>query len=131
MYYAQVTLIETLYKKTALPGFNDRNAEDHSIDDVTEELTKLFQTTQRKIKDLSKFGISQQSEVLSKNIQNSLATRTQDLSNSFRKAQGKYMKSKRITKKSDIMFQKNCGSKKCKVRPLFLPQTIRMKMMKI
>ncbi len=89
-------MIETLYKKTALPGFDDRNTEDQSIEDATEELTKLLQSTQRKIKDLSKLGISQQSETISKNIQNSLATRMQDLSNSFRKSQGKYLKSKEL-----------------------------------
>ena len=89
-------MLETLYKKTALPGFDDRNSDEQSIDDVTEELTRLFQSSQRKIKELSKLGISEQSDKMSKNIQNSLATRMQDLSNTFRKSQGKYLKSKRL-----------------------------------
>ena len=86
--------MESLYKKTALPGFDDRNGQEQSIDDLTEELTKLFQTSQRKIKDLSRMGISQQSDTMSKNIQNSLALRMQELSTTFRKSQGKYLKSK-------------------------------------
>jgi syntaxin 16 len=37
-------------------------------------------------------GISQQSDQMSKNIQNSLASKLQDYSTTFRKAQSKYLK---------------------------------------
>ena len=86
--------MDSLYKKTALPGFDDRNNHEQTIDDTTEELTKMFQIGQKKIKDLSRLGISEQSEALSKNLQNSLACKLQDLSSIFRKSQSKYLKSK-------------------------------------
>jgi syntaxin 16 len=53
---------------------------------------QLFQSGQKKVKDLSRMGISQQSEAMSKNIQNSLASRLQEFSTTFRKAQSKYLK---------------------------------------
>jgi hypothetical protein len=34
-----VALMDSLYKKNALPGFNDRD--DENIDDITNELTKV------------------------------------------------------------------------------------------
>ncbi len=88
-----VAIMDTLYKKTALPGFDDKNKKDHTIDDITDELTKLFQSAQRKIKDLTRMGISDQSEKMSKNIQTSLASRLQEMSTMFRKSQSKYLKS--------------------------------------
>lgn len=35
-----VAVIDGLYKKNALPGFNDR-LDDENIDDITNELTKV------------------------------------------------------------------------------------------
>ena len=36
-----VTKMDVLYKKHALPGFDDRNEDEDTIDDITDELTKV------------------------------------------------------------------------------------------
>ncbi|KAJ3260785.1 hypothetical protein HK103_007348 [Boothiomyces macroporosus] len=54
-------------ERNALPGFNDNAGENKTIDDATEELTKMFQHCQKLIKDVNK-GNSQQSEKISVKI---------------------------------------------------------------
>jgi hypothetical protein len=34
--------MDILYKKNALPGFDDRNEDEDTIDDITDELTKVI-----------------------------------------------------------------------------------------
>ncbi|KAJ3000259.1 hypothetical protein HDV02_006470 [Globomyces sp. JEL0801] len=101
--------MDSLYKRHALPGFDDKFGEEKSIDQVTEDLTKLFQNTQRLVKNISHHGGSHQSDVLGKNIQNSLASRLQELSTKFRKSQSKYLKKlrKRETQGAATNFATN------------------------
>ncbi|KAJ3369552.1 hypothetical protein HDU91_007112 [Kappamyces sp. JEL0680] len=98
--------MDNLYKKAALPGFDD-NRDEHTIDDLTDELTRLFQKSQHKIKELSRMGVSDQSEKMSKNIQTSLASRLQEMTTSFRKSQSKYLKKlrKQETQGAAVNFQ--------------------------
>lgn len=39
---ALVALMETLYKKNALPGFDDRDSDEENIDELSIELTKVL-----------------------------------------------------------------------------------------
>jgi syntaxin 16 len=77
-----------------LPGFNDRIGEEQNIDLLTEELTALFQSTQKKIKNIQKHGNDSKDAIsLNKNIQASLAAKLHELSSIFRKTQSRYLNS--------------------------------------
>ncbi|CAG8634132.1 17221_t:CDS:2 [Gigaspora margarita] len=69
-----IPTLESLHRKHALPGFDDRTEEE------------------REIEHESRVTASSQEKAMSKNIQISLATKLQDLSTNFRKQQSTYMK---------------------------------------
>ncbi|CAG8646057.1 16030_t:CDS:2, partial [Dentiscutata heterogama] len=90
-----IPTLESLHRKHALPGFDDRTEEEREIERLSSEITKLFKQCQQKIRriaDESRIAASNQEETMSKNIQISLATKLQDLSTNFRKQQSAYMK---------------------------------------
>ncbi|RIB04114.1 t-SNARE [Gigaspora rosea] len=90
-----IPTLESLHRKHALPGFDDRTEEEREIERLSSEITKLFQQCQQKIRriaDESRVTASSQEKAMSKNIQISLATKLQDLSTNFRKQQSSYMK---------------------------------------
>ncbi|CAG8603121.1 25264_t:CDS:2 [Dentiscutata erythropus] len=90
-----IPTLESLHRKHALPGFDDRTEEEREIERLSSEITKLFQQCQQKIRriaDESRIAASNQETTMSKNIQISLATKLQDLSTNFRKQQSAYMK---------------------------------------
>ena len=100
-----VSKVDSLYKKHLLPGFDDRQHEERSIERLSDEImlvslfmihVKLFQSCQKKIKKVHNESLdaqTSQGRVLGKNIQTSLATKLQDLSSTFRKTQSSYLSS--------------------------------------
>ncbi|KAJ3043628.1 hypothetical protein HK097_001702 [Rhizophlyctis rosea] len=91
-----VNELDALHKKNLLPGFDDQLKDEHSIERLTEKVTQMFRDAERKVKrveQLSKQSSrnSQQNQTLAKNIQISLATKLQDLSQQFRKTQSSYL----------------------------------------
>jgi syntaxin 16 len=88
--------LEVLHKKHLLPGFTDKASEEREIRDTTDGITRAFQDCQKKIKQCQQHASNasaKQSQTISKNIQISLATKLQELSNSFRKSQSDYLSS--------------------------------------
>ncbi|EGF78310.1 hypothetical protein BATDEDRAFT_26894 [Batrachochytrium dendrobatidis JAM81] len=91
----KIILLESAYKKHLLPGFDDRIGDEQSIERLTEDVTKIFQQVQVKVKRVhmeSRVASKTDTSSLSKNIQTSLATKLQDLSQSFRKTQSNYLR---------------------------------------
>ncbi|KAI8909681.1 t-SNARE [Gorgonomyces haynaldii] len=81
--------LESLYKKNTLPGFKDTLNEEQSIERLTEEMQRLFKTTQNMIKNI--YQRRKDETALNKNIQMSLAAKLQELSSQFRKTQSRYL----------------------------------------
>ncbi|RKO89089.1 t-SNARE [Blyttiomyces helicus] len=90
-----LTELEGIHKKHLLPGFDDHLAEEQVIERLTDSITSMFRDCERKIKrvhsETRSASGTKQSQILSKNIQVSLATKLQDLSNIFRKSQSSYL----------------------------------------
>ncbi|KAF3938239.1 Syntaxin-42 [Dactylella cylindrospora] len=87
--------LDKLHAKHVLPGFDDnRSAEEGEIETLTTDITTKFHECQaaiKRIERLAKDG-TRAEEVMSKNIQISLATKVQQVSASFRKKQAAYLK---------------------------------------
>ncbi|KAF3906545.1 Syntaxin-42 [Dactylellina cionopaga] len=87
--------LDKLHAKHVLPGFDDnRSAEEGEIERITTDITTKFHECQAAIKRIERLaqGGSRAEEVMSRNIQISLATRVQDSSAAFRKKQSAYLK---------------------------------------
>ncbi|KAF9904343.1 hypothetical protein BX616_001337 [Lobosporangium transversale] len=83
-----------MHKKHLLPGFDDRIQEERDIERLTDEITQQFHTCQHKIKQInseSRNSYSNQEQIMSRNVQMSLAQKVQDISSSFRQKQNTYM----------------------------------------
>ncbi|KXS20993.1 t-SNARE [Gonapodya prolifera JEL478] len=91
----KLTELQQLHKKSLLPGFDDRRAEELSIKNMTQDITDRLQDCQRLIKrvqaETQAGGNSKHSAAFSRNIQTSLATKLQELTSQFRKAQSGYL----------------------------------------
>ncbi|KAG0033683.1 hypothetical protein BGZ81_007681 [Podila clonocystis] len=89
-----VQKLDAMHKKHLLPGFDDRIQEERDIERLTDEITQQFHTCQRWIKRInneSRQSSSNQEQVMSRNVQVSLAQKVQDASGVFRQKQNAYM----------------------------------------
>ncbi|KAK6519637.1 hypothetical protein TWF281_003461 [Arthrobotrys megalospora] len=87
--------LDKLHAKHVLPGFDDnRSAEEGEIERLTTDITTKFHECQAAIKRIERLaqGGTRAEEVMSKNIQISLATKVQQSSTAFRKKQAAYLK---------------------------------------
>ncbi|KAG0290121.1 hypothetical protein BGZ98_003587, partial [Dissophora globulifera] len=86
--------LDVMHKKHLLPGFDDRIQEERDIERLTDEITQQFHASQRRIKRInseSRHSSSNQEQVMSRNVQMSLAQKVQDVSALFRQRQNTYM----------------------------------------
>ncbi|KAF9936073.1 hypothetical protein BGZ65_002767 [Modicella reniformis] len=86
--------LDGLHKKHLLPGFDDRIQEERDIEHLTDEITQQFHACQRRIKQIhseSRYSSSNQEQIMSRNVQMSLAQKVQDVSTVFRQKQNTYM----------------------------------------
>ncbi|KAG0367806.1 t-SNARE [Gamsiella multidivaricata] len=91
---ANIQKLDAMHKKHLLPGFDDRIQEERDIERLTEEITQQFHGCQRRIKRInseSRHSSSNQEQVMSRNVQTSLAQKVQDVSTTFRQKQNTYM----------------------------------------
>ncbi|KAF9297774.1 hypothetical protein BGZ88_009068 [Linnemannia elongata] len=89
-----VQKLDAMHKKHLLPGFDDRIQEERDIERLTDEITQQFHASQRRIKRInaeSRHSSSNQEQIMSKNVQMSLAQKVQDASTLFRQKQNTYM----------------------------------------
>ncbi|GJJ75184.1 syntaxin 16 [Entomortierella parvispora] len=89
-----VQRLDTMHKKHLLPGFDDRIQEERDIERLTDEITQQFHGCQRRIKRInseSRQSDSNQEQIMSRNVQMSLAQKVQDASTLFRQKQNTYM----------------------------------------
>ncbi|KAF2803641.1 t-SNARE affecting a late Golgi compartment protein 2 [Mytilinidion resinicola] len=95
--------LEQLHQKHVLPGFDDEDVkkrEEREIEQLTQEITRGFQSCQKAIKRIEKMvrdskqngTISKGEETMAKNLKISLASRVGDVSAMFRKKQSAYLK---------------------------------------
>jgi len=81
------------HKKHLLPGFDDRLDEEHAIEILTGEITKLCHQSQVKIKQIgSEEKLTPEQKIMKTNIQSTLASQLQELSVTFRSNQKAYLK---------------------------------------
>ena len=73
-----------LYKQQALPGFDDKQLKEISIENHCRKITEKFHFCQKQIRHLN-------SDKISKNIQQKLASNVQQLTVKFKKMQSKYI----------------------------------------
>jgi len=83
-----------LHKSHLLSAFSDRDDEEHAIEVLTSEITKMFHKAQKLTKAIGKGDAklnTNEEKQLKTNIQAELARELQDLTISFRQAQKKYL----------------------------------------
>ncbi|KAG0052341.1 hypothetical protein BGZ83_002734 [Gryganskiella cystojenkinii] len=89
-----VQKLDAMHKKHLLPGFDDRIQEEKDIERLTDEITQQFHNCQRRIKRIhaeSRQSDSNQEQIMSRNVQMSLAQKVQETSGIFRQKQNAYM----------------------------------------
>jgi syntaxin 16 len=95
----QIARLGTLHRANALPGFDDRTAEEAEIERLTFAITAALHRCQALIKrfaDLARRGAANaEEERMSTNMRIAMATRVQVRSTTFRKMQSNYLKSLR------------------------------------
>jgi len=86
-------MLSNSHKSHLLPqfGMDDRLDEEQTIEILTGDITKMFQTAQLKTQSLGSSGILEQEEMVRKNLQSQLALELQQLSQQFRKDQKDYL----------------------------------------
>ncbi|XP_057535871.1 syntaxin-43-like isoform X4 [Amaranthus tricolor] len=96
------------HSKALMPSFGDARDDQHQIEGLTLEITGILRRSEKRLKDLSARGPSEDSGVR-KNVQRSLATDLQNLSVEFRKKQSTYLKRLRQQKEGadDIDIEMN------------------------
>ena len=52
----KITQVEALYKKHLLPGFDDRQVEEESMERLSEEITLVTNSIRKKLKTFSSFN---------------------------------------------------------------------------
>lgn len=110
--------LSKLHSQHLLRIFDDRPEEQHEIEILTEEITRLFRDSEKKIKEIE-FISSNKAEddkrqeiIIKKNIQRTLASEVQELSIKFRKNQRDYlnrMRGKEASAKD--LFSMDVGNK--------------------
>ncbi|KAL6146522.1 hypothetical protein ACLB2K_057200 [Fragaria x ananassa] len=79
------------HAKALMPSFGDEKKDQRLIESLTQEITGLITRSQKRLQRLSAAGPSEDANVR-KNVQVSLATDLQSLSNELRKKQSNYLK---------------------------------------
>ncbi|GAB4830026.1 Tlg2p-like protein a [Ancistrocladus abbreviatus] len=79
------------HAKALMPSFADGREDQHLIEALSHEITDLLRRSEKRLKDLSAGGPSEDSNVR-KNVQRSLATDLQNLSVDLRRKQSTYLK---------------------------------------
>jgi syntaxin 16 len=80
------------HSRALMPTFDDSQKEEHTIELLSQQITKLLKKCEQKLQQLSKgTGPSEQDASIRKNVQRSLATDLQSLSMDFRKQQKGYL----------------------------------------
>jgi syntaxin 16 len=113
-----MTALEKLHQKHVLPGFDDdavKKREERDIEQMTQGITKGFQSCQKSIKKIEGMvreaqqldNISRAEEVMANNLKISLATRVGDISALFRKKQSSYLKKMRSLGGIDSPFDRS------------------------
>jgi len=87
----EIQILSEMHKKHLIPNFENKEKEERLINNKTDEITQSIVMCQRKIKNMCVTTENSQSNKLKKNIQMSLATKIQDLSQLFRKTQSTYL----------------------------------------
>jgi len=87
----KIHILSDMHKKHLIPNFENKDEEERLINEKTDEITQSIVMCQRKIQNMNVTSDNSQSNKLKKNIQVSLATKIQDLSQLFRKAQSSYL----------------------------------------
>lgn len=92
----KMTDLTELHKKHLLPGFDDRTDEEHAVEILTADITKLFHQAQVKTKKIgSDEKLSGEEKKVKANIQSALASKLQEQSQTFRKNQKAYLQTLR------------------------------------
>jgi len=93
---AKMNDLNELHKKHLLPTFDDSTDEEHAVEIMTADITKLFHQAQGKIK---RIGVDEkltgEEKKVKGNIQSAFASKIQDLSIQFRKNQKSYLQTLR------------------------------------
>jgi len=87
----EIKVLSEMHKKHLIPNFENKEREERLINNKTDEITQSIVMCQRKIQNMGVTTENSQTNKLKKNIQVSLATKVQDLSQLFRKAQSTYL----------------------------------------
>jgi len=87
----EIQILGEMHKKHLIPNFENKDEEERLINEKTDEITQNIVMCQRKIQNMDVTTENTQSNKLKKNIQVSLATKIQDLSQLFRKTQSSYL----------------------------------------
>lgn len=85
-----------LHKKHLLPTFDDNSNEEHAVEILTADITKIFHQAQMKIKRIgNEEKLKSEEKAIKGNIQSALASKVQELSIQFRKNQKSYLQTLR------------------------------------
>lgn len=87
---SKIAVLTKSYAKALMPTFGDTTADQHAIEELTQEITRLLKRSEQMLQKLSGQGLSEDANV-QKNVQRSLATDLQALSMEFRKQQNAYL----------------------------------------
>lgn len=88
----RMTELSELHKKHLLPGFDDRNDEEHAVEVLTADITKIFHQANVKIKKIgTEEKLTGEERQVKTNIQSALASQLQELSTKFRTNQKTYL----------------------------------------
>ncbi|XP_022144250.1 syntaxin-42-like isoform X1 [Momordica charantia] len=79
------------HSKALMPSFADGKEDQHTIEALTQEITNLLKTSEKRLKKISSTGASEDFNIR-KNVQRSLATELQNLSMDLRRRQSMYLK---------------------------------------
>eukprot|EP00246_Nothoceros_aenigmaticus_P012768 TRINITY_DN4102_c0_g1_i2.p1 TRINITY_DN4102_c0_g1~~TRINITY_DN4102_c0_g1_i2.p1 ORF type:complete len:209 (+),score=55.76 TRINITY_DN4102_c0_g1_i2:154-780(+) len=77
--------------RALMPTFDDDSGDQHTVELLSNEITKLLKRSEQRLQQLSKVSGSQEDANLRRNVQRSLATDLQSLSLEFRKQQKGYL----------------------------------------
>lgn len=87
----EINILTEMHKKHLIPNFENKEEEELLINSKTDEITQSIVNCQRKIQEMNSTSEGTQVDKLKRNIQISLATKVQDISSTFRKAQSIYL----------------------------------------
>lgn len=109
MQQARVKMNELVkaHAKALRPTFGDNKEEQHMIESLTHEITRLLKKCEKSLQQLSTGKGPNEDATLRKNVQRSLATNLQSLSMEFRKQQKGYLE--RLQRQQDVPVGSDLG----------------------